>query len=357
MNQSITKLLLLLLFVLPLGVNAQIQKGDQLLTFAGFSDIFTGQFTQFPIRGDIGRAIFVLEEGSNSASTFTTEYSFALTNRFLLGGVVGFANFDDDTGLSIGPKLRYYVKNSENLQLYGSFTAVFGDNLNDDLGEVETAFEPAIGGSVPIANNVLFAPQLAYRIYSGGRTNELVLQTQVDFLIGPNRISGGTVVPEFGKKTVRLGVGTNGLSIRARGGNFSLNSSLSPSLYYFVGEKNALGFHFNRDQTLISPEVGDDITLSSVTLTLNFRHYLKRNNRVTPFADLGAGAAVLLSTIGDASTNSDFSPFLDLGVGTDFWLSSNMALELGLSLRYLTDPGVLLLSPSIGGAFTLTKGK
>lgn len=363
------------LFLLScLSAHTQLYKGGKY--FNSFSSNFGGYGYQEYLTntGEFGGASIELSRNSNLlVLAVSPAYGVFASDHWLLGGAVftAYFSFSENENLSLvglSPFARYYINpQSANTHWFGQLKADFvGNYYHDD-------FEYRLGGDVRLGLTHFLGEGLAIdafvglrdqdlrddspllRIYTGTTLSVYLQQgqwparqaAQAGFRGGSWMIGGTTI--DFGWEP---------------GEREGIDFSVSPNIYYFVNDHLAVGAgvglsFFQRKGEFSGIE---SLTFTDISLAPQVRYYISETNSRQQWFIAG-GARFLLEETRLISDSSFFPPNeesfrshdIGFGFGLNSFLTPNVAIELGPSLRYFSRFEEYRLGFDVGLQFFLTK--
>jgi opacity protein-like surface antigen len=277
------------------------------------------------------------------------QFSFALApqyggfvsdNLLIGGGLIFFALSDLDGGsaslLSVNPFARYYLNpGAANNHVYGQIGARYTANLGEG-GDNFWGSDFGIGLTHFLAPGLAFDTYAFYGIsdWSETGTGSFGLSVGLNVFFGPEQRKG--------RSEAASGFSRGSLMIGGTSGSFGFNSSptsrfiqlsLRPQVLYFLSEQIALGGGL--DFSLSHTSAFINFTSAEIRLIPQARYYFSAvPKRQQWFAAAGLEIGRSGVTIEDGGSFSQNHFGFGLGVGLNYFLSPNIALELGPSLRY-----------------------
>ncbi len=331
------------LFCTSLFVQAQIQRGDHIITLEPRTGLFNAD--------DFGglRYDFLYD---NTGFYLSPIYGYALTDRLVVGGSLNVEssvfNSERDWRIGLNPYLRYYAINRDKLGLYGQVSTGAGLNDNEFYG-----FQSAnlrAGLQVPLASGVRFGPVLDYRIGSG--RNLLTLGGQIEIVLHNDGGAKTAPISAFRVGSVMLGGQLAELGVRKNiiFGGFSLGG------HYFLLDRIAAGLSVGASGSrLDNSTASQDFTYTSHQLSadLSARYYFTTGKRLVWYAEAGGGyywyqqrsESPLNSPDEERNTFS-----LSAALGGQYFVREHIALEFGPQWRQVLNDELN------GGSVGLTTG-
>jgi len=324
-------LTLTLLFVLiTAALTAQIRKGDRILTPYNNSPI-TLVSAPPAVASNVG-GLFLITEGEGAVLTVLPQYGFAVSNRMVIGAsvIVGLSvgGGSGEVSAGITPYARYYFVNKPKLLAYGGLRAGVALADNDAFIDAASLVQPHLGVGLPLADGILFAPELGYTFAE--RRNSVSFTLGFDFILGKNNRPEQRVTGRYGRGAWMFGTQLGGAGIGQR----FTTLRIAPEAYYFLGRRFALGvtagtsltrFNFNLTQ----------LRVNSTHIGLASRYFPVQGRHFDLFTHAGFQLEFDDSRIG-LSTGDPFvdnTVVMDGGLGGMLFLRQRVALELGLNLR------------------------
>lgn len=348
--------LILLLLLTSSLLQAQLQRGDRLLSASGAS--LTPELLTTALEGSKLGQLLYFPTAEAGIFYLAPEYGFALADRFVLGGQLLFAtgiNTGGTSAYSLTPYARYYFLNRPNLLGFAQLRSGIDRGISGDEGEV-TAFDEVVataGLQLPIGRGILLTPSVYYLAQSG--RNTLGLTAGVELILGRNNRGEGAALAGFDRGSIMLG-GTflsAGFSKLVDSGGFSLGG------YYFLTSRLALGVGIAYGTTKVSLGSGigrpaGDFTNSNFSIGLAPRLYLTTQQHLVWFVEAGIDWQRSRSEFNQNLSMETLSSFsVSAAGGAQLFVRDNVALEFGPRLRYLTDEDEVLLGLNFGVRFLL----
>ena len=364
-----------LLLLVSLSLHAQLQKGGKY--FNSFSANFGGLGYQDYLtnKAELGEVSLNLapEPFYDQLNVVVSPtYGVFVSDHLLLGGslVGGYLSDFEDNGILVGgaPFARYYFNpQAANTHFFsdlgvdffggsfgGDFDYVLGGNFS--LGLTHFLGEGvAVDASLGLRDGDLQGTELPLRIFASTSLSIYFQQgqwagrktTEAGFKAGSWMIGGST--SGFGWEPVENG---------------DIDFSIRPNVYYFIGDYLAVGAGIGFDFERVKLNSRQQITFTDVMLSPQIRYYLSETgSRHQWFVAGGAGFLIEENRFrsdfptGFPSEESFRSYELGLGFGVNTFLTPNVALELGPSLRYFSEDESYRVGFDIGLQYFINKAE
>lgn len=270
------------------------------------------------------------------ALDFNPAIAFMINDHWLIGGAIGtFTN--DNISVSdnsfIQPEVRYYFNPAaDKNKFYAGFIPSF--NL-DELDN--SAYNFTFGFNRFLNQNVALDANATYTAIGNNAQDIININLGLrSFMSKTDRGNWKTAVSEFNKGDLLINTGIATASITGIGSGFTefLQLSLNPSGGIFISEQWLLGAQLGAS---LASDLGSDLSLqtSSLSLAPFARYYL--GNEQKHWRWFGqAGLSFMSSRVRfENNFNSNSSAFfLNSTWGANWFLTSNLAFELGVNLNY-----------------------
>ena len=347
-----TRLLLsLLLFSGSLLLQAQLQRGDQLLSVSGLQ-VAPGE-TVSPLLGDNLAVLryFPQAAGGGGVLAAGIDYGYLLTDRLAVGGslvgILGIGSGEGDGAAALNPYLRYYAINRPDLMAFGQLNV---GTLAVNQGEFfDEGYALSAGVHLPLAAGILATPMASYQ-FNRGR-NLFTVGAGVTLVLGKNNRPDERPAANLQRGDVLLGA--QSLSLGTREGVLTFGGGLGG--YYFLSSRFALGLALEGSRTRI--EFGQRGTDAFVSSRLGFgagaRYYLTTTGRSLWFTEIGISRDRYRVDDGFRTDFTVTQTSLLGGGGLQWFIRDNVALEVGPQLRYYTSDDELTVNANFGIRFRL----
>ena len=337
---SLSVLFVFLCFVFA---QAQLTKGTR---FLGFPTGATNSSYRTPLAvyGGIGEAAGLFRDGSNIfAFQFSPQVGSFVSDHLLVGSTLYFNNvsFDFENGQTIVgaiPFARYYFNpaSTSGTHFYGEVSLGYLTVLNeDDLNA--TPFTIGAGVTHMLAPNIAldgFARIEDFDI-TEDLNRTLIFGAGINILMNRETyFSRKSATPGLQAGTMMVG-GTTGSLNFGLDGSDARSFSLEPQFFYFLSPQLAVGSGVLMEFT--SGSSGTiDFRSTNLGLSPQVRYYLSSGKRNLWFVSGGLNidyerdkieGIIPESTV--TETTADFA----IGAGLNSFVSSNVALEIGPSIR------------------------
>jgi opacity protein-like surface antigen len=270
------------------------------------------------------------------------QYGGFVSDNLLVGGSLTFFTLSDldDNGsasvLSLNPFARYYLNpGSANNHVYGQIGASYTANLGES-GENFWSSDLGLGLTHFLAPGLAFDTYAFYGIsdWSESGTGSLGLSAGLNVFFGQEQREGRSEAASgFGRGSLMIGGTSGGFGFNSSPTSRFIQLSLRPQALYFLSSQFAVGGGL--DFSLAHTSAFANFTAAEIRLIPQARYYFSAApKRQQWFAAAGLEIGRSGVTIEDGGSFSQNHFGLGLGLGLNYFLSPNVALELGPSLRY-----------------------
>ena len=339
-----TYLSLVLLLIFTVRAQAQVQRGDHLITLN--QPIAFTENSQLLNSWDLGEAYYNFSDPYLYLAIGPT-YGYALTDRLVLGatGIFNLSAYEDrrDGAIGLAPYVRYYPLRKSNLGLYvqASSPAGFIYDWKGRSGISNTGFtgfEVAnlrAGLQLPVASGVRLGPLLNYRIEAG--RNTLTLGAQIEVVLRKDGNDEAGPAANFGAGSVMLGGQLAELGFRKN----SAFGSLAVGGYYFLFDRLAAGLSIGA----FGSHFGGLSVVKGLSFTteVGARYYLTTAKRVVWYVAAGGGLQSGRQWRDDQFAEPTYRATryaVTASAGGQYFLRDNLALEFGPNWRKVLEDEV-----------------
>ncbi|MGB3801267.1 MAG: hypothetical protein WA952_15735 [Lewinella sp.] len=326
------KLFLFLCLIGTLSLNAQIARGDKLVSLSSYFPAAQADVALSHPQTAYNAGIQYDGVSESTVAFYGGEYGYALRDRLLLGiGVLGIHEFSDggSSTFLLEPRLRYYALNTPELMVFGQVGSAI--LRSEEIRQYFEAMQLTAGVHYPLSETVLLTPELSYDIREG--RNSVMLELGLDVKI--IKEEGEDVQSGIRRGRVMLGAQSARLAFR----DGATGAGLEVGGHYFLSDRFAVGGQvgYSGDYAQIATGGGNTSNLNFVqwNAAAATRYYLSTNGRMAWFAQAGLGlrrtsfVSDILVDI-DAQTNG----FFFFGGGLQLFTSEQFSFEGGPALQY-----------------------
>lgn len=359
-------LLFLLSVVLSFTVQAQLTQGTRFLGTASGSAGNAFFRTPLSVYGGLGElSLGVFEDDNAFVLRATPDLGYFLSDNVLLGSTFllsTITDFDDSfTTIGFIPFARYYFnpESSSNTFFYGQAQAGFILSVDDsDLNAFP--FNLGAGATHQLAPGVGLDTYVQLRDFdlSSEGGSSIALGATLNFYLNnemyTNRQSG---TPNMQRGTLMVG-GTGGILQfdLEEGGSTAI--ALEPQLFYFLNPQLAIGAGLQIEFTSVEI-LQSDFNTTNLGLSPQIRYYFSTGEHRLWFVSGGLNIQYnrfknpFLNDEIFSDTNVDFG----LGAGFNSFITPNVALEIGPSLRIDPNQELIRLGFDVGVQAFLRAGE
>ena len=331
-----TKALLFFFLLTVTNLMAQLQRGDQLITFGNSASLQLG-VNQQALTGDL-LTLGGTNRSKNMQLYTLPNYSFMVSDRVMVGMAftgISVATEANIKAFAVNPNVRAYLTNEASGGVYGGLGYVILSS-NRFGGQNVSAAYPHVGASFRLTPNLLFGPEVGVLVYKQA-PNQVSAALQFEVLLDQQQPGGDPFMSRLARGSFLLG--TTGVGYTNVGRSETTAFAIRPQVHYLFTGSTAIGLRAaSYAQSYVDPGVGrgpirEEQKTASVGLSL--RQFVPTHRRVVPFVEVGYNTNSV--TVDDEQTRRTQGEALrgsyasrDVALGTLLFVRPTIALEAGV---------------------------